>query len=140
MPYQIELHEEINTLISYISPENPTDEELKHYLDEVIRIQGVVIQNQSSRLYHILVIEPRPYRFRDGLHVIRTIQHNKSLNTLRKQLHVVTILVGQTPKSFQVMITMMTPRMAGRQVAIFLTLDAALDFVRTDNANEHAPE
>jgi hypothetical protein len=140
MPYQVELREEINTLISYVSPESPTNEELQHYLDEVVRLQDIVIQNNSSRLYHIIVIEPRRYNYVDGLHVIRAVQQNKALNTYRKQLNIRTLLVGQTPKSLQIMMTMMTrTNTGGHQVAVFQSLEPALEFVRADNASSQQP-
>lgn len=140
MTYQVEIREEINALVSYISAQSPSDEDLKIYLDEVIRLQQRIIQNNASRLYHVLVIESNRYSLRDGMHVIRTVQQNKALYAARKKLSIMTILVGQMPKSLQIMITMMSPSTAGRQVAVFATLEAALDFVRVDNANyQHHP-
>lgn len=134
MPYQVELREEINALISYISPDSPTDEELKFYINEVIRCQSIIIQKKSPYLYHLLVVEAQHYNIIDGLHVIRLIQNNKELNTSRKNLKVITLIVGQTPKSFQILITMMTRlNDGGNQVAVFATLEPALDFVRSSN-------
>ena len=135
MPYRVEFREEMNTLISYITPESPTAEEIQCYLDEVIRLQSIVIQNQSPRLYHILVLEARRYNLIDGINIIRTIRQSKALNDPRKHLSVMTLLVGQTPRALQIMIAMMTRQNEdGRhQMSVFSTLEMALDFVRTDN-------
>jgi hypothetical protein len=139
MTYQIEFREEINTLISYVSPERPTDEELKHYLAEIIRVENIVIQNHSLYFYHIVVIEPRPYNLMDGMNLVQTVQQNKALHAAHKHLNIVILLVGVTSRSLQIMITMMIPSTVRRQVAVFPTLESALEFAQTDNA-KHQPQ
>ena len=136
MTFQIEFREEVSTLISTITAQPSTDHEIGLYLDEVVRLQNIAIQNRAPRLYHIVVIEPHDYSLARGLGIIRAVQQNKGLRAIRKQIDIMIILVGQTSKSLQIMVTMMTQNAAGeRQVAVFPTLDAALAFVYKNNAS-----
>jgi hypothetical protein len=138
MPYQIETHEDINTLISHISSVRPTDDELTDYLEALIRFQNRMLQNNAKHIYHILVMESYNYNLVDSLSTMRSVQQNKTFNAARKQINMMTILVGKIPKALQIMIAMI--RSSGRrQVAVFPTLEAALAFVRTDSTNYREP-
>ena len=135
MFYQVEIHREINTLISHISVQIPTEQELQDYMAEIVRLGNGFAEEGSTRLYHLFLIEPRRFDFAGGLRIILSFRNNKDLIEMRKRLNTMTILVGQTPKVFQTIMSMLPhAAMGGRPMAIFPTLEAALDFVKTDYA------
>jgi len=133
MTYQIDRHPEINTMVSHIPPGNTSEEDLHNYMDRVVQTADEFAAQGATHLYHILVVAPRSYDFAVGMRNIRAIQQNKDLIAMRKRMNVMTILVGNMPKAFHVLMTLLSsPTFGGRKMAVFPRLEPALDFVRLD--------
>jgi hypothetical protein len=130
----MDLYPEINTMVSHITPENLTEEELHDFMDRILQRAGEFEAQGATHIYHILMVSPRGYDFPIGMRNIRAIQQNKALIAMRKRLNVMTILVGQMPKAFQILMTLLSaPTFGGRKMAVFPRLEPALDFVRIDH-------
>jgi hypothetical protein len=133
MSYRIDIHREMYTIISHLDSGDLSPEDIARFLNEIIEIGESFIEDKLPCLYHVLLTSETHFDFGTILRSLNSLRQNEAMINVRRQLNMMTILVGSGMQNLQFTQHMMsTPQYGGRPIAILPTLDLALESVRRD--------
>jgi len=135
MSYTIEVQREHGIFISEFTSDPLRGEEFDRYLQEIITLNVMFDQDGRTQVYHILSLNAPQFDFSGMLQALSVIRQNKTMVELRNRLHSMSIIVTTSPAVAQFIEAMLTQaNYGGRRMAVFPTLETALEFVRFDQA------
>lgn len=135
MSYTIDVQRENGIFISEFGPEMLRGDELDRYLQEIVDLNVMFDREGRTQVYHILHLETTDFNFSGMLQALSVIRQNKTMIELRNRLHSLSIIVTTSPAIAQFIDAMLSQaNYGGRRLALFPTMETALEFIRFDQA------